>query len=248
MTGNCHVRCGVGENPEIVSKDYLSLLGKIPDFDKILATCRKFWISCVVILQNLTQLKRLYEKSWEELPGNCDSTIFLGGKDQSTNEYIMKSLGKETIDTLNVNKTKGKEKSTSYNDGIMGRELMTQDELEKMENSECIVMVRGIPPFKTDKFDVVNHPRYEQLDEAAKDGSNTFELKSMKTKSAEEIYHSGDPEPNRDYDLIANEEMLEIEFCDGGEEYSIYSDEELVRLTGYSLETIQKSKETYAVA
>ena len=128
-----------------------------------------------MILQNLSQLKRLYEKSWEELPGNCDTVIYLGGKDQSTNEYISKELGKETIDTLSINKTKSKQGSTSYNDGILGRELATIDELGVMDNNNCIVMVRGLHPFFTEKFDIVNHPRYSMLDECDPD-NNTYYL------------------------------------------------------------------------
>ena len=146
--------------------DEFANVGKIPDFDKVLATCRKFEISVVIILQNLSQLKRMYEKSWEELPGNCDTMIFLGGKDQFTNEYLMKSLGKETIDQLSINQTKGTQGSSSYNNAIMGRELMQLNELETMENSKCIVMIRGLNPFLTDKFEIKNHKRYHMLDEA----------------------------------------------------------------------------------
>ena len=161
-----HVRCLLDEYANI---------GKIPEFDKVLATCRKFEISAVIILQNLSQLKRLYEKSWQELPGNCDTIIYLGGKDQFTNEYLSKELGKETIDTLSINKTKSKQGSTSYNDGILGRELATIDELATMDNNDCIVMVRGLHPFMTAKFDITNHPRYHMLDEADKE-RNTFYL------------------------------------------------------------------------
>ena len=161
-----HVRCLLDEYANI---------GKIPEFDKVLATCRKFEISAVIILQNLSQLKRLYEKSWEELPGNCDTMIYLGGKDQYTNEYLSKELGKETIDTLSINKTKSKQGSTSYNDGILGRELATIDELATMDNNDCIVMVRGLHPFMTAKFDITNHPRYNMLDEADKE-RNTYYL------------------------------------------------------------------------
>ncbi len=164
--------------------DEFANTGKIPEFEKILATCRKFEISVQVILQNLSQLKRLYEKSWEEIPGNCDTTIFLGGKDQSNNEYLMKELGKETIDTMNVNKTKSKQGSTSYNDGILGRELMQLDELATMPNNECLVLIRGMRPFRTDKFDLVNHPRYDMLDEADKQ-HNTYYL-SENIHTAEE--------------------------------------------------------------
>ncbi len=172
--------------------DEFANTGKIPEFEKILATCRKFEISVQVILQNLSQLKRLYEKSWEEIPGNCDTTIFLGGKDQTNNEYIMKELGKETIDTMNVNKTKSKQGSTSYNDGILGRELMQLDELATMPNNECLVLIRGMRPFRTDKFDIVNHPRYSMLDEANK-AKNTYYLsENIHTKEEEEILNLGE--------------------------------------------------------
>lgn len=178
--------------------DEFANTGKIPEFEKILATCRKFEISVQVILQNLSQLKRLYEKSWEEIPGNCDTTIFLGGKDQTNNEYIMKELGKETIDTMNVNKTKSKQGSTSYNDGILGRELMQLDELATMPNNECLVLIRGMRPFRTDKFDLVNHPRYSMLDEADKQHNTYYLSENIHTKEEEEtlnfgeIYDTGD--------------------------------------------------------
>lgn len=145
--------------------DEFANVGKIPDFEKVLATCRKFEISAVIILQNLSQLKRLYEKSWEELPGNCDTLIYLGGKDQFTNEYLSKELGKETIDQLSINQTKGKQGSSSYNNAIMGRELATIDELTTMDNNNCIVMVRGLYPFFTNKFNLSEHPRYAELGE-----------------------------------------------------------------------------------
>lgn len=178
--------------------DEFANVGKIPEFEKILATCRKFEISAVVILQNLSQLKRIYEKSWEELPGNCDTMIYLGGKDQFTNEYLSKELGKETIDQQSINQTKGKQGSSSYNNAILGRELATIDELATMDNNDCIVMVRGLHPFMTAKFDITNHPRYDMLDEADKE-HNTFFLEDNITTEEEiisidlsEFYDDGD--------------------------------------------------------
>ena len=167
-----HVRCLLDEYANI---------GKIPEFDKVLATCRKFEISAVIILQNLSQLKRLYEKSWEELPGNCDTMIYLGGKDQFTNEYLSKELGKETIDQQSINQTKGKQGSSSYNNAILGRELATIDELATMDNNDCIVMVRGLHPFFTAKFDITNHPRYNMLDEADKENNTYYLEENIKT-------------------------------------------------------------------
>ena len=178
--------------------DEFANCGKIPDFEKVLATCRKFEISAVVILQNLSQLKRLYEKSWEELPGNCDTMIYLGGKDQFTNEYLSKELGKETIDQQSINQTKGRQGSSSYNNAILGRELATIDELSTMDNNDCIVMVRGLHPFMTAKFDITNHPRYDMLDEADKE-HNTYYLEENISTMEEtisidllEFYDEGD--------------------------------------------------------
>lgn len=145
--------------------DEFANLGKIPEIDKILATCRKFEISIQIILQNLSQLKKMYKEGWEEFGGNCDTMIYLGGKDQFTNEYVSKELGKETIDQQSINQTKGKQGSSSYNNAILGRELATIDELSAMDNNDCIVMVRGLSPFFTHKFDIANHPRYAELGE-----------------------------------------------------------------------------------
>lgn len=188
------IKCYYGRLPVHVRFicDEFANTGKIPEFEKILATCRKFEISIQVILQNLSQLKRLYEKSWEEIPGNCDTTIFLGGKDQTNNEYIMKELGKETIDTLNINKTRSKNDSTAYNDGIMGRELMQLDELATMPNHECLVLIRGMRPFKTDKFDIKNHERYSMLDEANKSENTYYLEKNMSTETKTEVVYIGE--------------------------------------------------------
>ena len=156
--------------------DEFANVGKIPEIDKILATCRKFEISIQIILQNLSQLKKMYKEGWEEFGGNCDTMIYLGGKDQFTNEYISKELGKETIDQQSINQTKGKQGSSSYNNAILGRELATLDELSAMDNNDCIVMVRGLPPFFTHKFDISNHPRYAELGEQWKPAEGQTEL------------------------------------------------------------------------
>ncbi len=198
--------------------DEFANCGKIPEFEKVLATMRKFELSAVIILQNLSQLKRIYEKSWEELPGNCDTMIYLGGKDQFTNEYLSKELGKETIDTLAINKTKSKQGSTSYNDGILGRELATIDELATMDNNDCIVMVRGLHPFMTPKFDISNHPRYNMLDEANKK-KNTYYLEDNISTVPETI--AIDFTEFFDGEEIAPESIIEIGY--------ITSDNEIVK-------------------
>ena len=143
-----HVRCLLDEFANI---------GTIPDFDKLLATMRSMEISANIIIQNVAQLKKMYEKSWEILTGNCDSLLFLGGKEASTTEMISKALGKETIDTVAQNRTKGhRNNSTSINNSIMGRELLTADELTVLPVSDCILMVRAY-------FSVQSHILNEQL-------------------------------------------------------------------------------------
>ena len=198
--------------------DEFANCGKIPEFEKILATCRKFEISAQIILQNLSQLKRLYEKSWEELPGNTDTVIYLGGKDQSTNEYISKELGKETIDTLSINKTKSKQGSTSYNDGILGRELATIDELGTMDNNDCIVMVRGLHPFFTHKFDIVNHPRYSMLDEADRENNTYYLEENLDTLKETEFVSFEDF--FADDKKAKDENVVEIVFVSGKQKMS----------------------------
>ncbi|MBO6309830.1 MAG: type IV secretory system conjugative DNA transfer family protein [Oribacterium sp.] len=218
--------------------DEFANIGKIPEFEKILATCRKFEISAQIILQNLSQLKRLYEKSWEELPGNCDTVIYLGGKDQSTNEYISKELGKETIDTLSINKTKSKQGSTSYNDGILGRELATIDELGVMDNNNCIVMVRGLHPFFTEKFDIVNHPRYAMLDEYDRD-HNTYYLEKNLTTIKETEYVDLSSFFAEDSNATS-ESTVDIVFVSGD------TDKKMTKKEMFISEKLMKFKEIYA--
>ena len=207
--------------------DEFANCGKIPEFEKILATCRKFEISAQIILQNLSQLKRLYEKSWEELPGNTDTVIYLGGKDQSTNEYISKELGKETIDTLSVNKTKSKQGSTSYNDGILGRELATIDELGTMDNNDCIVMVRGLHPFFTQKFDIANHPRYSMLDECDRE-NNTYYLEENLNTVKETEYVSFEEFFDAKKENTSDDETVEIVFVSGEEKRRMTKEEMMI--------------------
>lgn len=210
--------------------DEFANIGKIPDFEMALATMRKFEISAVIILQNITQLKRLYEKGWEELPGNCDTMIYLGGKDQFTNEYIMKELGKETIDTLAINKTKSRQGSTSYNDGIMGRELMQLNELSTMDNSQCIVMVRGFNPFITEKFELKQHPRYGMLDEANPE-ENTFDITTVVTKESPVPVTYEEFFDDNDYNYAENIESIKVKFM-SDEDEPLVTVQELANVLG----------------
>ncbi len=155
-----HVRCLLDEFANI---------GTIPDFDKLLATMRSMEISANIIIQNLAQLKKMYDKSWEIVTGNCDSLLFLGGQEASTLEAISKSLGKETIDVVSQNRTRShKSPSTSENNSIMGRELMTPDELKVMKPNECVLIVRALYPFFCHKFDIEKHSNYAYLEDSNK--------------------------------------------------------------------------------
>lgn len=165
-----HVRCLLDEFANV---------GTIPRFEELLATMRSMEISANVIIQNLSQLKKMYKDSWENVLGNCDSLLFLGGQEPTTLEHISKTLGKETIDTRSNNRTRGKNGSTSENDGILGRELMTVDELKIMKDNECILFVRGLNPFFCDKFVIEKHPNYKLL--ADFDSQNAYLIKDIET-------------------------------------------------------------------
>lgn len=147
----CHVRCIMDE---------FSNIGQIPDFDKVIAFVRSMGMSLNVIIQNLAQLKARYEKTWEVITGNCDSNIFLGGKEETTLKSISEQLGKETIDVKGQNRTKGKQSSTSENNSILGRELMQQNELATMPISDCIVMIRSKDPVYAAKYPAFDHPNF----------------------------------------------------------------------------------------
>jgi type IV secretion system protein VirD4 len=165
-----HVRCLLDE---------FSNIGQIPRFEELLATMRSMEISANVIIQNLSQLKKMYKDSWENVLGNCDSLLFLGGQEPTTLEHISKTLGKETIDTRSHNRTRGRQGSTSENDGILGRELMTVDELKTMKDNECILFVRGIFPFFCNKFKIERHSNYRLLEDF--DDKNAYLIGDVKT-------------------------------------------------------------------
>ena len=156
----------------------------LPDeFDKLLSTMRSREISVSIIIQNLAQLKALFEKQWESIVGNCDEFLYLGGNEQSTHEYVSKLLGKETIDTNSYGQSKGRNGSYSTNWQLAGRELMTQDEIAVMDGGKCILQLRGVRPFFSDKFDITKHPRYKYLSDA--DKRNVFDVERyMKRRPA----------------------------------------------------------------
>lgn len=199
-----HVRCLLDEFANV---------GTIPRFEELLATMRSMEISANVIIQNLSQLKKMYKDSWENVLGNCDSLLFLGGQEPTTLEHISKTLGKETIDTRSRNRTRGRQGSTSENDGILGRELMTVDELKIMKDNECILFVRGIYPFFCDKFVIEKHPNYKRLEDF--DSQNAYLIKDIETvkfndeietESGENIY-SEPVEDRGDTDKTSSEDV-----------------------------------------
>lgn len=141
--------------------DEFANIGKIPNFDKLIATIRSRNISATIILQTLSQLKTIYKDNADTIIGNCDTSIFLGGKERSTVKLLSEELGKETIDDSNENRTRSNNDSFGQNYSKLGRELMTTDELLRMERDTCIVQIIGKRPFKDKKYDLTKHPRYK---------------------------------------------------------------------------------------
>lgn len=160
-----HVRCLLDEFANI---------GLIPQFEKLIATIRSREISASIILQSQSQLKALYKDNADTIVGNCDTTLFLGGKEKSTLKEISEMLGKETIDDFDTSESRGQSQSTSVNHKKLGRELMTQDELGVMDGGKCIMMLRGVRPFMSNKFDITKHKNYQRLKDA--DNKNTFDI------------------------------------------------------------------------
>ena len=161
--GNYHARCGAGEKPEVETPEaYLSLFALPDDFCSLLSTMRSREISSIIIIQNFAQLKALFKDTWETIPGNCDTFIYLGGNEQSTHKYVSELLGKGTIDKKSSGETKGRQGSSSRNYDVLGRELFTPDEVRKLDNKKCIIFIRGFDPIMDNKFIPFNHPMFNQ--------------------------------------------------------------------------------------
>lgn len=157
--------------------DEFANIGQIPDFQTYIATMRSREISVNVVLQNVAQLKTIYKDSWETITGNCDTLLFLGGKEQSTLEYISKMIGKTTVDNTNINISKGQSQSYSLNNQILGRELITAAEVGLLDGEQCILSVRGVKPFKSEKFDITKHKEYGKLSDSSSKNVFNFEEK-----------------------------------------------------------------------
>ena len=167
-----HVRCLLDEFANI---------GLIPKFEKLIATIRSREISASIILQAQSQLKAIYKDNADTIVGNCDSTLFLGGKEKTTLKELSETLGKETIDLYNTSETRSNQKSFGLNYQKTGKELMSQDEITVMDGSKCIFQLRGVRPFLSDKFDITKHKNYKLLEDY--DKKNLFDIESyMKRK------------------------------------------------------------------
>ena len=167
-----HVRCLIDECANI---------GQIPKLEKLMATIRSREISACLVLQAQSQLKALYKDNCDTIIGNCDSSVFLGGKEPTTLKELSAALGKETIDIANTGESRGREVSHSLNYQKLGKELMSQDELAVMNGGKCILQLRGVRPFLSDKYDITKHPNYKYLSDA--NPKNAFDIeKFLSTK------------------------------------------------------------------
>ncbi|HBG3339256.1 TPA: type IV secretory system conjugative DNA transfer family protein [Clostridioides difficile] len=162
-----HVRCLLDEFANI---------GLIPKFEKLIATIRSREISASIILQAQSQLKAIYKDNADTIVGNCDSTLFLGGKEKTTLKELSETLGKETIDLYNTSETRSNQKSFGLNYQKTGKELMSQDEITVMDGGKCIFQLRGVRPFLSDKYDITKHKNYKLLEDY--DKRNLFDIES----------------------------------------------------------------------
>ncbi len=184
-----HVRCLIDEAANI---------GQIPNLEKLMATIRSREISAALVLQAKSQLKAIYKDNSETIIGNCDSQIFLGGSEQTTLKDLNTMLGKETIDMYNTGESRGTSQSYNMNYQKLGHELMSVDELAVMDGNKCIVQVRGVRPFLSDKYDLTQHPNYKYTADA--DKKNWFDVEKY-------LNHELVLKPNDAYEVV--EETVE---------------------------------------
>ena len=183
-----HVRCLIDECANI---------GQIPKLEKLMATIRSREISACLVLQAQSQLKALYKDNADTIIGNCDSSLFLGGKEPTTLRDISQGLGKETIDIANTGENRGKEVSHNLSYQKLGKQLMTGDELAVMNGGKCVLQLRGVHPFFSDKYDITKHPNYKYLSDA--DPRNAFDIEKYLSTRLK-------PKPDEAYDFFETDE------------------------------------------
>jgi type IV secretion system protein VirD4 len=178
-----HVRCLIDEAANI---------GQIPRLEKLVATIRSREISCCLVLQAQSQLKAIYKDNADTIIGNMDSTLFLGGREPGTLKELSAALGKETIDMYNTGQSRGRETSHSLNYQKLGKELMSQDELAVLDGGKCILQLRGVRPFLSDKYDITKHPNYQYTSDF--DPRNAFDIEKFLSARLQ-------PKPDEAYDV-----------------------------------------------
>lgn len=192
-----HVHCVMDEFANVALPD---------EFDKLLATMRSREISVSIIIQNIAQLKALFEKQWESIIGNCDTFLYLGGNESSTHKLISESyLGKETIDTNTYGKSTGRSGNYSTNYQISGRELLTQDEVRMLDNRYALLFIRGERPLQDEKYDILKHPDLKLTTDG---GALPYAHgKAPCAFDPTEIFLAGDPD---DYEVLSEEEVNQL--------------------------------------
>ena len=185
------------------------------DFDKILSVMRSRGVSVSIVLQNLAQLKALFEKQWESIVGNCDEFLYLGGNEQSTHKYVSELLGKETLDTNTYGKSTGRNGNYSTNYQLAGRELLTPDEVRMLDNRYALLFIRGERPVMDEKFDIMRHPNVRgTMDGKAEPYRHGAVAHSIAAVVFDEgVDPAGLPEPIApigNYELLSEEDLEEL--------------------------------------
>jgi len=226
--------------PVLMILDEFATVGKIPNFEKILAYARSLNVGIFIIVQSFLQLKEMYSEAWEALVDSCDTMLFLGGQSQFTLEYISKKIGKQTIDSTNRSRSYGKQRSNSSNDAILGRELMTPDEIALLSETDALLFIKGFRTYKGRKFDISGHPNYKKLSEDSNFYTHNvslahgnavyvvkFELPNISAKAmpAGGMVVLDDSDDEQDF-ADGNGEAYEvaIEFGEGNEAYGVVNE------------------------
>lgn len=209
-----HIHGGCLPMPVHFLMDEFANVSLPDDFDKILSVMRSRGVSVSIILQNLAQLKALFEKQWESIVGNCDEFLYLGGNEQSTHKYVSELLGKETIDTNTFGKSSGRSGNYSTNYQISGRELLTPDEVRMLDNQYAILFIRGERPVMDFKYDILKHPNVAMTAdgkaEVYRHGEDTTSVATIKAYSLNELNVAPMELQESNYELLSDEDFEEI--------------------------------------